>query len=330
MWRVKNLGIVSTVGLAVVLGGCSEVNLLSYGAKKYNEESEKRTTAATTNNDVDRGSPKIGKPYQIDGIWYYPAEDKSYDETGIASWYGHPFHGRKTANGAVYNMNKLTAAHKTLPLPTDVRVTNLENGRSIVVTVNDRGPFAHSRIIDLSRRSAELLGIIEQGTAKVRVQIVDQNGNLATQVVAKPDTPLNERNNVAAVPQSTIKSSSLAPPPNVSKAPAPTSSPLPAPQPDAPIQVASANPSSAPVVSVAPVQQTEIFIQAGAFIDYNNANKLSARLSTLGPSKVSQVLVNGQDFYRVRIGPVYDVDKADQMLANVINAGHTDARIVIE
>lgn len=330
MWRARSLGIISTVGLAVALAGCSEVNLLSYGAKKYSAESEKLNTASTSDRDVDRGTPKIGKPYQINGIWYYPAEDKTYDETGIASWYGHPFHGRRTANGAIYDMNKLTAAHKTLPLPTDVRVTNLENGRSIVVTVNDRGPFAHSRIIDLSRRSAELLGIIEQGTAKVRVQIVNQDGDAVTRIVAKPQTPANERNNVAAVPQSTIKSASLAPPPNASAAPAPTSSPLPAPKPDAPVQVATASPSAAPVVSVAPVQQTEIFIQAGAFIDFNNANKLSAKLSTLGPSKVSQVLVNGQDFYRVRIGPVYDVENADQLLANVINAGHTNARIVIE
>jgi rare lipoprotein A len=335
MWVKRKFGFVSALTIMVMLSGCAEMNLLSYGAKKYNGGSiGSSSSAATTNKDVDRGERKIGKPYQIDGIWYYPAEDNSYDETGIASWYGHPFHGRRTANGAVYDMNKLTAAHKTLPLPTDVRVTNLENGRSIVVTVNDRGPFAHSRIIDLSKRSAELLGIIQKGTAKVRVQLVDPSGNAATQYVAKPETPEEERTNVAAAPQTAIQTDNLAPPPNASAAPNPKSAPLPAPQADKPVQLASATPThSAPnttVVTVAPISDTEIFIQAGAFVDYNNANRLSARLSSLGPSKVSQVLVNGQDFYRVRLGPMYGVAQADEMLANLINAGHTNARIIIE
>ncbi|USG63260.1 SPOR domain-containing protein [Sneathiella marina] len=88
--------------------------------------------------------------------------------------------------------------------------------------------------------------------------------------------------------------------------------------------------TSTTIVSVEPVRNSEIFIQAGAFVDFSNANKLSARLSTMGPSKVSQVLVNGQDFYRVRVGPVYDIEQADQLLANLINAGHTGARIIIE
>lgn len=148
----QKLKLMTIVAVAVVLAGCSEVNLLSYGAKTFaGDDAVKPAPVVTNNTGVDRGTAKIGKPYQIDGIWYYPAEDLTYDETGIASWYGEPFHGRKTANGAVYDMNKMTAAHKTLPLPTDVRVTNLENGRSVIVTVNDRGPFAHSRIIDLSK-----------------------------------------------------------------------------------------------------------------------------------------------------------------------------------
>ncbi|WP_274706744.1 septal ring lytic transglycosylase RlpA family protein [Sneathiella marina] len=321
----------------VVLAGCSEVNLLSYGAKTFaGDDAAKPAPVATNNTGVDRGTAKIGKPYQIDGIWYYPAEDLTYDETGIASWYGEPFHGRKTANGAVYDMNKMTAAHKTLPLPTDVRVTNLENGRSIVVTVNDRGPFAHSRIIDLSKRSAELLGIIQKGTAKVRVQVLDSDGNTTatanSQVVAKPVTPLNEKNNVTAAPRATITTDALAPPSNVKTATGPSVEPLPAPVAERPVQVVAVSTpaTSTTIVSVEPVRNSEIFIQAGAFVDFSNANKLSARLSTMGPSKVSQVLVNGQDFYRVRVGPVYDIEQADQLLANLINAGHTGARIIIE
>ncbi|MDF2369043.1 septal ring lytic transglycosylase RlpA family protein [Sneathiella sp.] len=329
---IPNTGILAILATTLLIGGCSEVNLLSYGAKKYHASHEK-SNSAVGNNGIDRGESKIGKPYEVAGIWYYPKVDNAYDETGIASWYGEPFHGRKTANGAVYDMHQLTAAHKTLPLPTDVRVTNLENGRSIIVTVNDRGPFAHSRIIDMSYRGAQLLGMVEKGTAKVRVQVINGGDNLDQSIIAKPETPVSEKNNVAAAPQAKIVSGTLAPPPNIKAAPLPKVEQLPAPTgTPAKTQLASSTPYStpSPVVSAAPITESEIFIQAGAFVDYNNANVLSARLSTMGPTKVSQVLVNGQDFYRVRLGPVQDIARADQVLENLINTGHTDARIIIE
>ncbi len=119
----------------------------------------------------NQGYYKIGRPYQIDGVWYYPKEDWAYDETGIASWYGEQFHGRYTADGEVFDLNEMTGAHRTLPMPVVVRVTNLDNGRSIKLRVNDRGPYARGRIIDVSRRAAQLLGFEQAGTAKVRVQI---------------------------------------------------------------------------------------------------------------------------------------------------------------
>ena len=118
------------------------------------------------------GVYKVGKPYKIAGRWYYPKEDYNYSEVGIASWYGEDFHGKSTANGERYEMNTLTAAHRTLPLPCIVKVTNLQNGRSIVVRVNDRGPFVKDRIIDLSKRGATLLGYLGQGTTKVKVEIM--------------------------------------------------------------------------------------------------------------------------------------------------------------
>ena len=96
------------------------------------------------------GVYKVGQPYQIDNVWYYPREQPDYDETGIASWYGPTFYGKRTANGELYDGNQLTAAHRTLPMPVNVRVTNLDNGKSLVVRVNDRGPYARGRIIDLS------------------------------------------------------------------------------------------------------------------------------------------------------------------------------------
>ena len=118
------------------------------------------------------GVYKVGNPYKIAGRWYYPKEDYNYSETGMASWYGEDFNGKMTANGEHYNMNTLTAAHRTLPLPSIVKVTNLQNGRSIVVRVNDRGPYVKDRIIDLSKHGAQLLGYMGQGTTKVKVEIM--------------------------------------------------------------------------------------------------------------------------------------------------------------
>ena len=119
----------------------------------------------------DRGGYyKVGTPYEINGKTYTPHEDSDYVERGMASWYGPGFHGKKTANGERYNMNAYSAAHRTLPMPVYVRVRNLENGRSLVVRVNDRGPFAKDRIIDLSRRAAKKLGFLKKGTAHVEVR----------------------------------------------------------------------------------------------------------------------------------------------------------------
>lgn len=118
------------------------------------------------------GIYKVGNPYKIAGKWYYPKEDYSYSEVGTASWYGEDFNGKPTANGERYNMNTLTAAHRTLPLPSIVRVTNLQNGRSIILRVNDRGPYVKDRIIDLSKRGAQLLGYMGQGTTRVKVEVL--------------------------------------------------------------------------------------------------------------------------------------------------------------
>ena len=126
-----------------------------------------------TTGDSD-GYYKIGNPYQVSGIWYYPKEDYAYKETGIASWYGADFHNGITANGELYDMHGLTAAHRTLPLPSIVRVTNLQNGRSLVLRVNDRGPFVNNRIIDVSMRAAQLLGFKDTGTTQVQVEILPE------------------------------------------------------------------------------------------------------------------------------------------------------------
>ncbi len=117
-----------------------------------------------------QGAVKIGKPYEVAGNWYYPSAGAGYDEQGIASWYGPDFNGKSTANGEIYNMHHLSAAHPTLPMPSYVQVTNTANGRTIVVRVNDRGPYKAGRIVDLSKRAAQLLGVTRFGTAPVRVR----------------------------------------------------------------------------------------------------------------------------------------------------------------
>ena len=116
------------------------------------------------------GSYKIGQPYRIGERWYFPKDDPHYDRTGRASWYGADFHGKRTANGEIYDMTALTAAHPTLPLPSYVYVTNLANGRTLLLRVNDRGPYAHDRILDLSREAARRLGTEAQGIGDVRVR----------------------------------------------------------------------------------------------------------------------------------------------------------------
>ena len=145
--------------LPFALAACAEAQLAAQAAKTIQQPTVKT-----------QGYYKVGDPYEIRGVWYYPTVDYNYIETGIASWYGPGFHGKLTANGEIYDENDLTAAHRTLPMPSLVRVTNLENGRSLVVRVNDRGPFAHGRIIDLSRRAAELLDYTHSGLAKVDVE----------------------------------------------------------------------------------------------------------------------------------------------------------------
>ncbi|WP_110753421.1 septal ring lytic transglycosylase RlpA family protein [Phyllobacterium leguminum] len=118
------------------------------------------------------GRDQVGKPYQVKGKWYYPKEEPGYTRTGKASWYGSAFHGRLTANGEVYDMAHLSAAHPTMPLPSYARVTNLANGNSVIVRVNDRGPYAHDRVVDLSQRAAEMLDYQHHGTANVKVEYV--------------------------------------------------------------------------------------------------------------------------------------------------------------
>ncbi|HEY4134274.1 MAG TPA: septal ring lytic transglycosylase RlpA family protein [Alphaproteobacteria bacterium] len=316
------------IALALVAGSlaaCSETEFLMNTAKQVRG----RDTAQTPTTG---GLYKIGNPYQISGVWYYPAVDYDYDETGIASWYGPDFHGKVTANGEEYDMNAMTAAHRTLPMPSIVQVTNLENGRSVTVRVNDRGPYARGRIIDLSRRAAQLLGVEKQGTAKVRVQVLSEESRiLAAQLTGKDDTGIVAVNGVKGAPRAAVESADLAPPPGVRAAPGPAPAhPAAAPAPSAvtalaqPVQVTEA-------VKQVPVKPTGIFIQAGAFADYNNANRQKVLLSSLGPASITQVTLNNQQpLFRVRLGPIASVGEADKLLERVSASGFPDARMIVD
>lgn len=155
--------------LVFALAACSSSN--SRIDPKYGVAASPRVSKAAY-TPSGGGRYQVGKPYKIAGKWYKPKEVKRYEKIGVASWYGDAFHGRKTANGEIYNMNAFSAAHPTLPLPSYVRVTNLSNGNSVIVRVNDRGPFAHNRLIDLSKRAADTLDFRRQGVAKVKVTLL--------------------------------------------------------------------------------------------------------------------------------------------------------------
>lgn len=143
-----------------------------FSEREYGVKASPRVTTQRTRLPRGGGRDQVGKPYKIKGQWYHPKEEPGYRKTGMASWYGDAFHGRLTANGEIYDMTHLTAAHPTMPLPSYARVTNTKNGSSVIVRVNDRGPYAHGRVIDLSRRAAELLDYTHSGTAKVNVEYI--------------------------------------------------------------------------------------------------------------------------------------------------------------
>ncbi len=240
------------------------------------------------------GSYKVGNPYKIMGTWYYPKEDYSYSEVGIASWYGEDFHAKKTANGENYDMNTLTAAHRTLPLPSIVKVTNLENGRSLVLRINDRGPYAKNRIIDISKRGAQLLGFQTKGTAKVRVEIMEKES----------------RELKAALLGEDVKTASAA---TATKASSDYSNGI------------RATGYQGPVKSY---PKGSYFVQAGAYSKVNSAKNLATQLDKFGETNVYFVEVGGQKFYRVRLGPYTHKQEAEVSLARVKNFGIYNAKVV--
>ena len=297
------------------------------------------------------GSYQIGKPYEVAGVWYTPREQPGYDQVGSASWYGEMFHGRRTANGEIYDMDRLTAAHPTLPLPVYARVTNLNNGRTIVVRINDRGPYANDRILDLSRRSAELLGFRNHGTATVRVKYLGRaplNGDdsyerkyLASQswlhFAAKGQSPdlvvssLAEQGSLPAENPDNLALPWRAVAPRAETAPGnpaladgwrATTAPAAAAATASP-QTTGSIPRSAKLLAPA----EEILIQAGSFKSKDNAERARNVLSAIAPVDVTPVDVGGETYFRVRVGP-FAASEAKAALVKVTAAGYRGANML--
>ncbi len=313
------LRVLAVASAAMLAAGCAETQLAVNMTKRLEG-------AAGTSGSATHGSYKIGDPYMVDGVLYRPHEDFFYDETGIASWYGPGFHGRRTADGDLYDMNALTAAHPTLQMPCKVQVTNLENGRSIAVIVNDRGPYLRGRIIDLSRRAAQLLGFANNGTARVRVRTLpEESWKLAQAAGRKGPMPvmlaslMNERAGpVEPVPAAAPTKPA---PQTVEVAALPAAAPLTRP---AVVQV------SDPPVPVVPVNATAIYVQAGAFGSYANADRLRAKLAAVGHAAITPVQVGARKLWRVRVGPLGSVEDADKALDRVVGLGYREARLVVD
>lgn len=389
--RHRSFTAAAIVAGALLLSGCSTTELVSHWVKKLSWPGQEESA----------GTYKVGEPYRVGSVWYYPHEDFNLVETGIASWYGPDFNHHKTANGEIYDQNEMTAAHRTLQMPSLVRVTNLENGRSVVVRINDRGPYARGRLIDVSKRAAELLGFIGRGTARVRIEALSKESREIAEAAKRGmDTSrltmadLDKYNTnvqpaesqpqaqpvMAAVPAQPVQVASLdsdtslpeslqTPTITVEQLSAPgrPAKATPEPQWDEGQNAAytdrrvispterqdfinrldltdKSNAVDATgmvsgrlkkghflpdaVVSQERVAPTGIFVQAGAFAVKSNADRMKADLSSLAPVVIEEVTVKGRLLYRVKLGPIANVAKADAILERVISAGNNTAHVV--
>jgi rare lipoprotein A len=252
--------------LSLVLSGCA-VMVEQDGPPSRKVDVSSVPNAVPKDEELSRyGNPES---YAVNGRQYYTLKSSAgFQQRGIASWYGKKFHGRRTSSGEIYDMYMMTAAHKRLPLPTYVQITNLENGRKAVLKVNDRGPFHGNRVIDVSYAAALKLGMQEKGTAFVEIKAIAPNG-------------AGQRPAIAAAPISGSEASS-------------------------------------------------IFLQIGAFGERGNAEKLSRRVGKYltRSVRIREANHNGKSLYRVQIGPIANVNSADQIVTALAQIGVTEHHFV--
>lgn len=273
---------VVAISACAVLAGCASTG-------------EKREAAVAQDSIINPTRTRAGNPpvYEVRGERYYVQNSSTdYRERGVASWYGEDFHGRSTANGETYNMYALTAAHKTLPIPTWVEVTNLANGRRVIVKVNDRGPFVRDRIIDLSYAAANELDMIKAGTARVEVRAlgVPVGGEVADQPMLAQRAAQPSRSRIALIPEAV---------------------------------------AAEPAAGDRPMQQ--VFAQVGAYADRDNADRMVSRLRAGGQRNVFvlSATVGHSMLHRVRIGPLEDITAFDEVRRDLATLGVRDSLLVV-
>lgn len=292
---------------------------------------------------ASRGMYKVGAPYKIDGTTYVPQEEFNHTETGVASWYGPGFHGKYTANGEVYDQADRTAAHRTLQLPCVVRVTNLENGLSTTVRINDRGPYARNRILDVSKATAETLGMIGKGTARIRIDQLEAESRTVKEVAMSGGGPAEQEAALARLssgrgsvpPSTTAVAQSAPPPPPPPPAAVPvTSSWTPNEPPPAAVPVAAQRPASSgnglTIASLANHPPGGYYVQTGAFSTMANAEKQRGLITSYGTTEVSSGSAAGHEVFRVRVGPYTTQDAAGIVADRLKRSGYGDARVVAD
>ncbi len=315
---VKNIMLGLTC--AVLLSACSSHH-------KYHSPSKSNKYANGLDPFAGTGSPyykgrgaipfaggryQVGKPYQVAGRTFTPHEQPGYDRKGKASWYGEAFHRRMTSNGEYFDMATLTAAHATLPLPSYAKVTNLENGKTVVVRINDRGPFVSTRILDVSKRAADALGYRNQGTANVRVQLIGP-------------APLNDRGGrqVLALNEAMNNGASLNQLASLSQ--------------NEDVQVAEIAPrkkraSAVEQVAFEPEPQKAFnagyIVRVAIFHDLETASEAYQVVANMGPTQIIKAVGANGPLYRVQIGPLDNEQDAQSTLENAITSGFENARIV--
>ncbi len=300
---------------------------------------------------------KVGNEYEIGGIKYKPEVVEDYDIVGIASWYGEQFHGKRTANGELFDMEELTAAHPTLPLPSFVEVTNVENGKKVILRVNDRGPFSKYRAIDISKKGAEILGFQNEGTTNVRVRLLSNISKEAAIELNKINMQKNERieaNDVKPVtPRSVVIPQEIAIPENDVNIVEPVET--------SPVRSAEVVPVSVGIVdndlglvdkeeilkssdnksmktislaeptSVRSYAPRGVFVQIGAYSENNEKIKQEVgSLSSVGVVSLQKVDVNGKDVLRLRVGPYGSINDAIKIKENLVKLGYTHSRVIVE
>jgi len=350
----RALGIRAGRLAAVLMAGASLTACASLTTPTYSiHQADVRTAVRPP---ASAGAHGTNAPYQVGGIWYVPHEQPDYDQTGIASWYGDAFNMKATADGETFDMNQFSAAHTTLPLPSMVEVTNLDNGRKLTVRVNDRGPFVGGRIIDLSRAAAQELGYDRAGTAHVRVRYVGpaplagpSAGVRYAKASPPPAAPTARAQRRPAdeeifddldAPAAAPGAAPLAAKPLVA-APEPVSvstlAPLPAAVPPAmptkdapPIPPAPASRDVyGPIRPIRPVAPSQAYrIQAGAFSDEQRARRAAAQLAAAGTATVEPIERGGTTLYRVVLAGPADEAQANAFRDRVAEIGFSDARVL--